>query len=67
MDEENADALDEFFKKYKSTEYLKVDHTRLKDSCEAWVHVTLHYPSEKHAFFEGIIPDRGILTWPNSD
>lgn len=67
MDEETADALDTLFKKYKPTQHILVNRNRLYDSCESWVHVTLHYPDEKYSLFKDLPFKRGILTWPNSD
>jgi hypothetical protein len=52
-----------------STKYFRVDRSKLAQSQEAWVHITLEYPDQKSGLFSGIIPfpKTAILTWPNSD
>lgn len=65
--EDDADYLDDLFQKRYETKYLKVDRSALKSGGEAWVHVTLHYPEEKHPLFTGLESKTAVLTWANSD
>jgi hypothetical protein len=69
---ELADRLDAIFQLEPGTRSTRVDRTRLADSCEAWVYVTVDTPSpigsegsQSSYFGFGIV--EAILTWPNSD
>jgi hypothetical protein len=70
--EEIADVLDAIFASRPSTSIFKVDRTRLDESWEAWVYVTIsRSPEFKTPGVPGLIygfgATRGVLTWPNSD
>lgn len=60
--EEDADNLDAIFQKHIWGKHLKVDRTKLHLCGEAWIHVTLHYPDEKHPLFSGFESKTAVLT-----
>ncbi len=71
LDLEDADFIDRALTKARLDSWLKVDRQRLKESCEAWVFLTvlgdedLGGSSICKGF--GPYPKRGVLTWTNSD
>lgn len=69
IDEETADALDEFFRKYKRfKDYnIRVDREKLDASVESWIHVKFDIPQNRFPLFTGIRTKEAVLTWPNSD
>jgi hypothetical protein len=72
---EIADAIDGVLAASPSTCYLKVDRTRLSESCEAWVFVVADIPESSQRDPEdsylgsprGFGRSTGVLTWINSD
>jgi hypothetical protein len=70
-----ADRIDEILASNTRSQYLKVDRSRLDDSCEAWVFVHVETPENGTLqlvgpYFgapHGFGTARGVLTWPNSD
>ena len=72
---EVADMLDEILASAAFAKYVKVDRSRLIDSCEAWVFVVAETPEDSELqlygpYFgapRGFGTVRGVLTWPNSD
>ncbi len=54
IDEPTADFIDGVLSRSLSTRFLRVDRTRLQDSCEAWVYVELsEQPPECFSFIDG--------------
>lgn len=69
IDEETADFIDTVLEKSSNTRMLKVDRSRLNDSHEAWVYVTLDpqtHDADSEIFSE-VGVNEGVLTWENSD
>ena len=74
MDEEDADVIDSILAKARVDQWIKVDRSRLQDSCEAWVFVTvMQDEQDKESVVSSICsgfgpyPKCGVLTWTNSD
>ena len=71
IDEADADVVDGVLKQYRFSRFLEVDRSRLKDSTEAWVWVTVKTDLGPHGtyLFSGFepYPRPGVLTWCNSD
>jgi hypothetical protein len=63
---EDADFLDNAFSRSYGAKHLSVDRTKLRQSMEAWVHVTIDN-SINNEVYTGFTVTEGILTWPNSD
>lgn len=66
IDIESADFIDSTLARLPGHSGIKVDRSRLAESHEAWVHVTLADPTST-GLLEGFDGVHGILTWPNSD
>lgn len=66
IDGETADFIDATLARVSVHSGIKVNWSRMKDSHEAWVHVTLADPSST-GLLEGFGATQAILTWPNSD
>jgi hypothetical protein len=72
---EIADTIDAALAAQPSTSFLKVDRTRLDESWEAWIYVSLDSPESSvrkrfgsyHGPIYGFGAAKGVLTWPNSD
>jgi hypothetical protein len=64
IDVNRADAIDSLLKGYPFTKTISVDRSRLDESEEAWVYVTLEPTG---AFYSGFGYCYGILVWSNSD
>jgi hypothetical protein len=68
IDEETADFVDGLLAASPLTRGIIVDRTRLKESMEAWVHVTITSDSQNDdRAFRGFDGGSGVLTWDNSD
>lgn len=75
LNAEVADMIDGILSSVPFSRHLKVDRSRLRDSCEAWVFVVGETPDDnilqrERPYFGGIYgfgAIRGVLTWPNSD
>lgn len=73
LDQEDADAIDAIFAKTEYGSSFKVDRDRLKDSMEAWVHVTVNGVGSTETAIPGTcwgflpFPRSAVLTWMNSD
>jgi hypothetical protein len=75
LNAEVADMIDEILASVSFAKYLRVDRSRLSDSCEAWVFVVAETPQDSDfqiygPYFgspRGFGTVRGVLTWPNSD
>lgn len=65
FDETCADKIDLLLQSNGFTKQVLVDRTRLKESEEAWIYVTLK-PSD-YANYLGFGDCNGILVWANSD
>lgn len=66
IDTETADFIDSTLGQIPGHSTIKVDRTRLAESHEAWIHVSLADPAST-GLLEGFSPGSAILTWPNSD
>jgi hypothetical protein len=73
---EDADVLDGQFIQSFDAKYLRVDRSRLNDSMEAWVYVTIDQSFNDNikdesvyynTAFKGFTSSRAVLTWDNSD
>jgi len=64
LDEKDADHIDSLFE--HSTQYLKVNREKLKESNEAWIYVTVD-GNHNLSPFSGFDCKYGVLTWNNSD
>jgi hypothetical protein len=69
ISEHDADVIDGVLAKNFAFAGVRVDRSRLTDSHEAWIHVTIDHVEQPVALFEGFGdgPWRGVLTWTNSD
>ena len=75
LDVELADMIDGILASVFFAKYIRVDRSRLSDSCEAWVFVVAETPEDSAfqlygPYFgapRGFGTVRGVLTWPNSD
>jgi transcriptional antiterminator Rof (Rho-off) len=68
LDVADADHIDFAFQKNYDTKYFTVNRDKLKESREAWIHITIQYPSDyKWPLFKGVSANQAILTWKNSD
>ncbi len=70
LDAEDADFIDGVLQRAHVRQWIEVDRDRLKESCEAWVFVTvLGDESSPFPICSGFgpYPKRGVLTWVNSD
>jgi hypothetical protein len=70
LKEEDADFIDNLLQRVRLFPAIRVDRSRLAESHEAWVHVTIAGEEPgPHPVFEGFgpYPRPEILTWPNSD
>jgi len=65
IDTQRADEIDAVLTGYGFTKKITVDRTRLSESEEAWVYVTLE-PLD-YGLYSGLGSCRGILVWNNSD
>lgn len=65
IDEETADEIDSVLADLARRSEIVVDHTKLNESWEAWVHVKIIGPLL--ALIEHTTPSEAILTWSNSD
>ena len=66
IDAETADFIDTTLARLPGHSGIKVDRSRLAESHEAWVHVTLADPAST-GLLQGFDAVHRILTWPNSD
>ena len=69
IDEATADFIDVVLAESYNTRFLKVNRGKLKESCEAWIHVTRFPESAPEPFHTilGFQTNEAILTWANSD
>lgn len=72
LSSDDADAIEAILEKYHLHGFLSVDRSRLRDSHEAWVWVSLHrseQPKKAYSLVAGFepYPRSGVLTWSNSD
>ncbi len=70
LDEEDANYVDAVLQRCGLSAAVSVDRTRLRESHEAWVRVTIHSDeSDSCPVFSGFapFPRTGVLTWTNSD
>ncbi len=69
LTEEDATFVETCLHENPSLQNIIVDRNRLRESCEAWVHVALAEPSgqETLRLFEGFGPFPLVLTWENTD
>lgn len=62
---EKAQQVQAALESFQESRGVKVNMTRVTQSYEAWVHVTLH--DVEFSVYSGFEGAEGILTWPNSD
>jgi len=69
IDEQTADYVDYVLSLSITTQYLKVDRTRLADSREAWIYVDVYEPTEypQAAPISGFGLCKGVFVWSNLD
>lgn len=65
IDEKRASEIDDLLQSESPTKHITVDRSRLNESEEAWVYVTLE-PGE-YGFYQGFGSCKGVLVWGNSD
>lgn len=68
IDIEDIEAITTILKKYKLDETITIDVQKIKQSCEAWIHILIN-ESKRYEIIKGFepYPRHGILTWSNSD
>jgi hypothetical protein len=66
ISEEDATMIDRLLKN-NGLEFIRVDRSRLSESFEAWVHVSVEEPTSEIRLISGFGSARGVLTWSNSD
>ncbi len=68
LDSETADQVESMLARL-GFNGIHVDRSRLAESCESWIHVTLSGDLGHKVPLEGTRPQRleAVLTWPNSD
>jgi hypothetical protein len=70
LDQGDADVITSVLAKWRLDGLVTVDSSRLGDSDEAWVHVSVHGPDpvdDLSLFDFPPYPRKGVLTWSNSD
>lgn len=70
IDADDADFIDQVLAEHRLSHCIIVDRARLRDSHEAWVHVTVTDEESSLApLFSGFgpYPRPGVLTWTNTD
>jgi hypothetical protein len=70
IDADDVDFIERLLSEYRLSHCITVDRTRLDDSHEAWIHVTVTAEEASVApVFSGFAPypRHGILTWTNTD
>jgi hypothetical protein len=70
--EEHAAFIDAILRKYRISPNISVDRSRLAESDEAWVYVTISGEEDTEHEFKtfagfGPYPRSAVLTWANSD
>lgn len=65
LNAEKAEHVQAVLRKFQETRGVEVNMSRVAESYEAWVHVTLH--DVEFASYSGFEGTEGVLTWPNSD
>ncbi len=67
IDQDDADVVDRVLSLSFQTAGITVDRSRLADSCEAWIYVTITDQTDDHLPYAGFGSCKGVLTWINSD
>jgi len=70
LDQGDVDFIASVLAKWRLDSLVTVDASRLGDSHEAWVHVSVHGldPADPLSLFDfAPYPRKGVLTWSNSD
>ncbi len=64
----DAEAVEAILKVYDLSDQITLDKSKLKSSCEAWLHVKV-FELPMRSLFEGFspYPRKGVLTWANGD
>ncbi|MBY6186089.1 hypothetical protein KUV89_05590 [Marinobacter hydrocarbonoclasticus] len=60
-----AQSIDKLLQNNPETSGVSVDNTKLEDSLESWVYVTIKSTENNPVNYEKEM--KGVLTWPNSD
>ena len=68
IDDETAERMDWLLSR-QGLKCIRVDRSKLTESWEAWVHVTVSGELDYKVPLEGAVPERleAVLIWPNSD
>ena len=72
IDEQDAEFIESVLKRVRLCPPISVNRRRLKDSHEAWIHVTISGDESENADLSAFAhftpyPRDGIFTWANSD
>jgi len=67
LEESDIEPINEIFNTSIYKNYFKVDETKLRNSCEAWIYVDIDNQNQEHLFFKGFPGSKGVITWENSD
>jgi hypothetical protein len=70
IDCDDADFIERLLSEHRLSHCINVDRTRLCDSHEAWIHITVSTEEASVApVFSGFgpYPRHGVLTWTNTD
>jgi hypothetical protein len=65
ISEATASTIDTLLNTNAGTKGIAADRSRLGESEEAWVYVTI--ASAQNALYSGFGKSKGVLVWPNSD
>ena len=67
IDAETADFIDQLLATLPPTRSITVNRDRLRESMEAWIHLTIGRQVDDDAAFSGLDGHAAVLTWENSD
>ena len=67
IDAGTADFIDQLLSTLPPTRSVRVNRERLKESMEAWIHLTIVRPADDESPFSGFDGAAAVLTWENSD
>jgi len=67
IDAETADFIDQLLSTVPPLRGVTVNRDRLKESMEAWIHLTIARPADDESAFSDFAGTAAVLTWENSD
>jgi len=67
LDASDAASVDRLLASEPDAAFIKVDRSRLLESCEAWIYVVMDPTGGDLDELRGFGRCHGVLTWPNSD